>query len=409
MEQKPNDIIVTVPPALFFLNDPFSYKVVCSGRGAGKSWSFARTLIVKALDENALILCCREVQASIKDSVYRLLVRQINLLGLQKFFTISNNSIKCGKTGSEFIFKGMKDERSAESVRSIEGIKYCWVEEAHTLSQNSLDLLIPTIRDAGSEIWFSLNARFEEDAVWKMFFGDQPLPPDTMAREVTWRDNPHFTDELRKKMEQDKRVSEPRYQHVWEGKLQKSYGNIIKRAWLQRWDPGNKPAYKVMFLSADTAFSKKTTADYSVIQLWGITDDFKHLDLLDVKLGRWGYPELLRNMTDFIDQFAHETGGATLGATVVEAKGSGQSLIQSLESRGYGTIAYDPGSMDKTTRLNNAAPFIEDGSVRIPPDEHAVWVEAFIAECVGFRSDLSHPFDDQVDAMTQAVYTWDRT
>ena len=130
------------------------YKVYYGGRGSGKSFNFASALIFKASQEKIRILCAREIQKSINESVHSILTKQIEALGLLDKFTITDRSISC-VNGSEFIFEGLF--RNQNKIKSLDGIKYVWVEEAESISEESWDLLIPTIRENDSEIWVSFN------------------------------------------------------------------------------------------------------------------------------------------------------------------------------------------------------------------------------------------------------------
>lgn len=403
------DIDFDIPEVFSPLFEPYRFKVFASGRGAAKSWAFARVLLLLSLrSKDLFILCCREVQKSIEDSVHALLKDQIKTLNLSGFFDVTATTITARPTGSRFRFKGLFNERAADTVKSLEGANYCWVEEAQTISENSLEVLIPTIREQESEIWFSLNPRFKEDAVWQMFFANE-APPGSCVKKISWRDNPFFPDVLSQQLRHDKQVSNARYLHVWEGALKSAAGNLIKREWWARWDPLNKPVYALRFVAADTAFSEKTTADFSVLQLWGITADGQNLDLLDSWAGRWNYPTLLANTKTFYETHKTSDSAAPLGALVVEKKASGQSLLQSLDYEGFDVHPFDPGDMDKVRRVNAVIPAIFHKRIRIPPDEYKDWVEPFIAECAAFSDDMSHPHDDQVDAMTSAVLVWYET
>lgn len=399
--------VLQIPKAFKFLAEPANYKVLYSGRSATKSWSIVRQLIINATQSKLLIVCCREVQGSIADSVHRLIADQIRIAGLDWAFHIGKHTIVCKTTGTEFIFKGLFNSRSSESIKSLEGCDICWVEEAQTLSRDSMTMLLPTVRKPGSEVWFSFNPRFPEDAVWETFVANKP-PPDSIVEKVSWRDNPFFTQKLMDLMEFDRAVSEARYLHVWEGELNTGYGNLMKRDWWNRWDPEAKDNYILKFVSADTAFSKSTTADYSVLGLFGITMD--NLDLLDISRGRWSYPELLEETKDFYDKHSgtNSIHSAPMSSMVVEKKASGQSLIQSLEAEGYDVLPFTPES-DKVSRVNAITPLIFRGNIRIPPEGYALWVEDFIAECSAFRDDMQHPHDDQVDVLTQAGLIWQET
>lgn len=203
-----------MPEKLMFLLDRQSrYKVAYGGRGSSKSWSFGRALIILAVSRKVRILCARQVQASIKDSVYKLLCDTIDALGLTSLFHITRDSIRCCN-GSEFFFKGIQN--NVNEIKSMEGIDYCWVEEAQNVSQESWDILIPTIRKEGSEIWVTFNPDREEDATYRMFVTNPP--DDCISIQINYDQNPWFPDTLRREMEYCKRVDYGKYEHVWLGK-----------------------------------------------------------------------------------------------------------------------------------------------------------------------------------------------
>lgn len=203
-----------MPEKLMFLLDRQSrYKVAYGGRGSSKSWSFGRALIILAVSRKVRILCARQVQASIKDSVYKLLCDTIDALGLTSLFHITRDSIRCCN-GSEFFFKGIQN--NVNEIKSMEGIDYCWVEEAQNVSQESWDILIPTIRKEGSEIWVTFNPDREEDATYRMFVTNPP--DDCISIQINYDQNPWFPDTLKREMEYCKRVDYGKYEHVWLGK-----------------------------------------------------------------------------------------------------------------------------------------------------------------------------------------------
>lgn len=179
---------VQFPEALQFLFEPHRYKVAYGGRGSAKSWGFARSLLVQAASRKMRILCTREVQKSIKDSVHKLLSDQIQAMGLGGHFDVLNTEIR-GINGSEFIFGGLADH-TVESIKSYEGIDVCWVEEAQSVSKRSWDILIPTIRKEGSEIWVTFNPELDTDETYKRFVENSPT--DSVVVKMNWRDNPWF-------------------------------------------------------------------------------------------------------------------------------------------------------------------------------------------------------------------------
>lgn len=207
-------VVAAFPSKLRFVFRPARFKVAHGGRGSAKSWSFARALLIKASSEKHRVLCCREIQESIKESSHRLLKEQIEALGLSHIYDVQERVIRCTVTGSEFIFEGLF--RNVNRIKSLEGVTICWVEEAEKVSEDSWQLLTPTIRAPGSEIWVTFNPQFEDDATYKRFVADPP--DDAVVVEVNYYDNPWFPDVLRKEMEQDKRRDPVLYAQKWLGK-----------------------------------------------------------------------------------------------------------------------------------------------------------------------------------------------
>ena len=198
---------------LFFLSKKARYKIAYGGRGSGKSWAAARCLIVLAMQSKIRVLCTRQLQTSIANSVHKLLSDSIQELGLSDNFEITRDQIRC-KNGSEFFFKGIQN--NINEIKSIEGINYCWVEEAQSVSENSWEVLIPTIRKENSEIWVTFNPDREEDATYQRFVINPP--PYTISQLVNYSENPWFPDVLHKEMEYCKEVDYGKYEHIWLGK-----------------------------------------------------------------------------------------------------------------------------------------------------------------------------------------------
>lgn len=202
-----------IPEKLAFLLNPARYKVAYGGRGGAKSWAFARVLLLQAMQEPMRVLCAREVQKSIKDSVHKLLADQIKQLGLGSFYTVLQSEIR-GANGSEFIFSGLSDQ-TAQSIKSYEGVKRCWVEEAQVVSKKSWDILTPTIRVPGSEIWVSMNPELDTDETYKRFIANPPS--NAVVVKVGWQDNPWLTDELEAERQLCLLTRPEDYRNIWEG------------------------------------------------------------------------------------------------------------------------------------------------------------------------------------------------
>lgn len=192
------------------------YRVAYGGRGSGKSWSFARMAIVKAVQKKRRILCTRELQKSIRDSVHRLISSQIEALGLSDMFEIGESFIRC-KNGSEFLFKGLR--HNADEIKSTEGIDICWVEEGQKTSKNSWRILTPTIRQPDSEIWVTFNPENDNDPVYELFVNN--TPDNALICKINWKDNPWFADELNEERLFTKRTDPDAYDWIWDGNTRK--------------------------------------------------------------------------------------------------------------------------------------------------------------------------------------------
>ena len=217
---------VQFPDKLQGLFQPKRYKVLYGGRGGAKSWGVARALLLLAADRPLRVLCAREVQKSMRDSVHRLLKDQVSALGLESFYEVLDTEIR-GLNGSLFLFSGLQ-QHTVDSIKSFEGVNIVWVEEAHGVSAKSWDVLIPTIRAEGSEIWLTLNPDMDTDDTYVRFIASPS--DDTWLCEMNWRDNPWFPSVL-----EDERVKAKRslladdYDHIWEGKPRRVAEGAIYR------------------------------------------------------------------------------------------------------------------------------------------------------------------------------------
>lgn len=250
---------ITVPPAFDFLNEPARYLVAYGGRGSAKSWSICRRLLREALWKPIRVLCCREIQLSVEESVHHLIESQIADVGLGDYFDVLEKRIT-SKAGAEFLFAGLRS--NVTKLLSMEGIDRVWVEEAAAISHNSWEKLIPTIRRPGSQIFVSFNPDLEDDPTYKRFI--KSPPPDAIVRKVSWRDNPHFPDELRREMEYLARVDPDAYQHVWEGATRShSDAQVFKNKFaIEAFEP--EPGWDGPYYGADFGFNDPTV----LIKCW---------------------------------------------------------------------------------------------------------------------------------------------
>lgn len=219
-----NEIEHAFPPKLVpALFQPSRYKVLYGGRGSAKSWSIARALLLLGSEAPLRIFCAREIQLSIADSVHQLLANQVSELGLSNFYQVQDTAI-IGANGTEFIFRGIRSQ-DINKIRSLEAIDICWVEEAEAVLKKSWDVLTPTIRKAGSEIWISFNPDLEDDEAYGRFV----LNPrkDAIVIEMNWRDNPWFPAVLEAER-QDCLIRDPdSYDTIWEGKCRSTVAGAI--------------------------------------------------------------------------------------------------------------------------------------------------------------------------------------
>jgi len=202
-----------LPAKLGCLLEASRYKVIYGGRGSAKSWSVARALLIRGAAGPLRILCAREFQNSLADSVHRLLSDQMEALGLAESYEVRKSGIT-GTNGTAIVFAGLR--HNVSKIKSFEGADIVWVEEGQTVSKDSWDVLIPTIRKPGSEIWVTFNPDLEEDDTYQRFV---VWPPEnSFVREVNWSDNEWFPEELRAEKDHLKARDPEAYYNVWEGR-----------------------------------------------------------------------------------------------------------------------------------------------------------------------------------------------
>ncbi|MGK9237319.1 PBSX family phage terminase large subunit, partial [Inquilinus limosus] len=241
-------------PAFQQLLEPSRYKAVHGGRGSGKSHVFAELLVRRCLDVPTRAVCIREVQRSLDQSVKRLLEDKIQALGAGAAFRVQADRILT-PGGGRIIFQGMQNH-TAESIKSLEGYDIAWVEEAQSLSKRSLELLRPTLRKPGSELWFSWNPTRPDDPVDQLFRGG-PAPPDTVLIEANWSANPHFPKVLQAEMAWDRERDPDKYQHVWLGGYRRVSEARVFRNW--RVEAFETPADARFLFGADWGFARDPT------------------------------------------------------------------------------------------------------------------------------------------------------
>jgi phage terminase large subunit len=210
------------PRKLQGLFTPARYKIYYGGRGGAKSWGIARALLVLGAQKPLRILCARELQTSIKDSVHKLLSDQITALNMGALYEIQQSTIK-GSNGTEILFCGLKS--NVTQIKSFEGVDVCWIEEAQTVSKTSWNVLIPTIRKDGSEIWVSFNPELEEDETYQRFVVKPPT--GAIVERINWSDNPWFPQVLSAEKDALQERDHAAYLNVWEGHCRRSVDGAI--------------------------------------------------------------------------------------------------------------------------------------------------------------------------------------
>lgn len=272
---------IKTPRAFVPLLRPARYKGAHGGRGSGKSHFFAEALIERALTErNLRAVCIREVQKTLKESAKRLLEDKIAALGVGSMFDVQASEIRT-PGGGVIIFQGMQDH-SAESIKSLEGFRLAWCEEAQTLSERSLEMLRPTIRAPGSELWFTWNPRSASDPVDRLLRGPEP-PRDAIVVRANYSDNPFFPKELEEERRLDLRLKPDRYAHIWLGEYEPSaVGAIWTRQMFHDGRRGTMPPLARIVVAVDPATSSDPGADMHGIVVCGVGQDGRGYVLDDV-------------------------------------------------------------------------------------------------------------------------------
>lgn len=255
------EVDLKIPRALeFFWKKRARYKVAYGGRGSAKSWNVARQALYLASQTKLRFLCAREFQNSIADSVHKLLADQATALGFTSY-QVQKTSIVNRVTGSEFLFVGL--HHNVESIKSLEGIDICWIEEAERVSEHSWSILTPTIRKPGSEIWITFNPAQETDPTYQRFVKNPP--PDAIVRKVSWKDNPWLPEVLKNEAMHLRATDPEAYMHVWEGETwSRSDAQVLMGKWkIDEFTP--KTGWHGPYYGADWGFSQDPTA---LIRLW---------------------------------------------------------------------------------------------------------------------------------------------
>jgi len=213
---------IKLPEKLKPFWEPARYKIAYGGRGSAKSWSFAKMFLAMGTANKIQVLCTREFQNSIKDSVHRLLKEQIDEMGLHDYYRVDIDKI-VGTNGTRFFFVGLA--HNTKKIKSYEGVDYVWVEEGATVTKESWEVLIPTIRKAHSEIWVSFNPELSTDETYQRFVLSPP--EDSIVIQMNWRDNPWFPKVLEQEMKSLKERDPVAWRNVWEGECRQAVDGAV--------------------------------------------------------------------------------------------------------------------------------------------------------------------------------------
>jgi phage terminase large subunit len=315
------------PAFLPLFRKGFRYKVYYGGRGAAKSWSFARALTLKAIREKCRIGCFRELQNSIKDSVHQLIREQIDMMGLSRLFEVTDKQIRCLTTGSDFIFKGLRS--NVTEIKSTEGVKYAWVEEAQLVSKDSWEILTPTIRAPDSEIWISFNPIDEEDPTYKKFV--LQFPDGTLRVKVGYEDNPFMTLALERERRWLQKSDPDAYEHVWGGNVRRLSDSVIFKGKyvVETFERPFDPPPDRLFQGADFGFAQDPS---TLIQMF-MTGEAEQQELW-IQYEAYGVGIELDDMPEFYD-----TAVPDCRKWPIKADSSRPETISHISRRGFNMSA----------------------------------------------------------------------
>lgn len=381
--------------------------------GSGKTYSLTQFLTYKAITEKCRILCLREFSNSNKSSLVSEFKNFIYENDLEAQFkdrltlTKKELAIKILVTeimfkhnGSQILFAGINDN-TAMNLKSISNINYCWVEESDFLTEYAYNILKPTIRAKNSKLFYTFNPRDKDAFIYQKALANN----DELCKcvKVNYYDNLEFPEVLDIDRRQNKKTMPPElYAHIWLGEpLAYNDSQVINTDLIGYFDDKKPVEYTEVFLTADTAYSKKEGADYSVICAFGRY--FDEVRLLRVFRGRWDFNELqtqLKNAYFWVSEFT----GKACSLVIIEKKASGISLLQELERTTHLPLTEITPKTDKYTRVANI--LSELPRLKLPADKENPlnsWIGAFIDELKMFRADLEHKHDDQVDALAYGL------
>ena len=352
---------IETPRVFVPLLEPARYKGAYGGRGSGKSHHFAEGLVEDCLMHSGTrAVCIREVQKSLKESAKRLIEDKIESLGMSQYFNVKSTEIET-PGGGVIIFQGMQDH-TAESIKSLEGFHRAWCEEAQTLSARSLELLRPTIRAPGSQLWFSWNPRSVNDPVDSLLRGPKP-PADSIVVRANYSENPFFPRELKTEREFDAQHKRDRYGHIWMGEYEPmAVGAIWDRLTIHNSRREKAPTMGRILVGVDPAGSSAPGADEHGIIVGGLGEDGEGYVLDDMSTKgsprQWGERVCAAHDLHSADAVVCETNyGGEMVANTIQSMRPDIRVIEVHATRGKHVRAEPIAALYSLGRIHHVGTF----------------------------------------------------
>ena len=391
-------------PRIFepLFREKLSHRVITyyGGRGGGKSESITRFLIIQAIKEKINIAVAREFKGYNDISLHQLFMRVANDIGISlnrrgaERITLEN--------GSNIFLLGA-NKNNIDNVRSIDNVRYFWLEEAHNIDEEVIQTLIPSIRGDDSKILVSLNPKSKDNYIYKTFI-NIPKNDYSIAIKVNYSDNPFFPEVLNKDRLRDlKTLPREVYLHIWEGETN-DYNDlrVINTELMGYFDNNKTFDYRYIVLSIDTATSVKSGADYSAIGAFGLTND-SEVHLIHMNRGHYDFHTLLNEIKKTYD-IARELTKRTPNLILLESKANGLSVMQELQRTTNLRVKGVNPMNDKLSRVvNDFLPFIDKLKLPMHQSIYNFWINDYLSECKSFRADNKHEHDDMIDSTSQAL------
>lgn len=371
-------------------------KGLYGGRNSGKSVFFADSIVINGAKRKLDVVCVREVQKSIKYSVKKLIEERIVDNGLSKYYTIQDQSIS-SVHGGIIIFTGLQ-QYTTDNIKSLQGFDICWADESQSLSQQAIDVLLPTIRKKDSELWFSWNPTNKTDAIDMLLRGDMQ-PPDSIVLECNYTDNMWIDSAMLTQIDGDKLRDYEKYKHVWLGHYNLGLdGALFRASDFQRFELS---VYDDVFCVVDSALKGGIKNDATAMIIFGLSGGNIHILEFDrVKmdghvLNEW-IPQLFDRMTKYQRLSRDDL------VVFIEDKASGIMLLQSTRARGLNTRAISSKltAIGKDSRAVRASKSVFNGRVKINYDDESRLMQELLQYKVGVTNKIG---DDLLDCFTYGV------